>query len=156
MLFKIGKIGCKYMIISNEVLISVLKVIEYNLPFCVFIVCFFLSFGTFFVFVSDNFIFDKLKSVADNAPNVYFTNYQNIWSRMNFILLNTFLNSLSTEHYFLKVEIMTLVEHICRFWMLPVNENEYICFWNLKMNNFCSYLAYISNFDWISPVPIKV
>lgn len=34
----------------------------------------------------------------------------------------------STGHYFFKVDILTLVEHICRFWMLSVNKNEYICF----------------------------
>lgn len=65
---KLVKFGGKNLPISNEVFISVLKVID--------VLCFlFVSLDIIiiwnvFVFVADNFIFYKLKSVADNATKV--------------------------------------------------------------------------------------
>lgn len=65
-------------LISNKVFLSVFKVIEQNWPICVFsLFVHFSSFWTGF-FLSDNFIFDKLKSVADNALN-----YQNIYIKFD-------------------------------------------------------------------------
>lgn len=103
-------------LISNEVFLSVFKVIEQNRPICVFsLFVHFSSFWTFFfVFLSDNFIFDKLKSVADNA----FKNYQNIYIKSNnFYLAEIFKIVNSTRHYFCLINIMTLVGHKCRHYV---------------------------------------
>lgn len=67
----------------------------------------------FFVFLSDNFIFDKLKSVADNALN-----YQNIYIKSNNIYIAEIFKIVnSTRHYFCLINIMTLVGHICRHFV---------------------------------------
>lgn len=102
-------------LISNEVFLSVFKVIEQNRPICVFsLFVHFSSFWTdFFVFLSDNFMFDKLKSVAYNALN-----HQNIYIKSNNCYIAEIFKIVNyTRHYFCLINIMTLVGHICRHYV---------------------------------------
>lgn len=142
----------EYFQISNEVFISVLKVIELKLTTLCFLFVVSLSFGTL-LYLCQTTLFWQVEISSWQCTKGLLDKLSKHMKLNEFYTAGDLEIVYSTGHYFFKVDILTLVEHICRFWMLSVNKNEYICFWNSKMNNFCSYLAYISNFNWIFSVP---
>lgn len=93
----------------------------------------------------------RIRKLSDNSGlRINLTTTNTVWisNKKNFLIMKN-----NTKIDIIGILCIMLYKYICRFWMLPVNENEYICFLSLKMNNFCSCLAYISYFDWIFPVP---